>query len=42
MKAKAIREEIGDEQFLLLQQMKKVKGWFDIPQARLPFELTLN
>ncbi|RXK86428.1 signal peptide peptidase SppA [Filimonas effusa] len=42
VKAKAIREEIGEEQFMLFQQMKKVKGWFDIPQARLPFELRVN
>jgi protease-4 len=42
VKAKAIREEIGDEQYTLLKQMKRVKSWFDIPQARLPFELTVN
>ena len=42
VKAKVIREEVGEEQFTLFQQMKKVKGWFDIPQARLPFELSVN
>lgn len=42
LKAKMMTEEIGAEQYKLLQQMKKVKTWADVPQTRLPFEYTTN
>lgn len=42
LKARMMTEEIGVDQYKLLQQMKKVKTWADAPQARLPFQYTTN
>lgn len=42
LKARMMTEEIGVEQYKLLQQMKKIKTWADAPQARLPFQYTTN
>lgn len=42
LKAKMMTEEIGAEEYNLLQKMKKIKTWGDAPQARLPFEYTTN
>lgn len=38
VKARFVKEEIGTEQYNLMQHMKKVQSWFNIPQTRLPFE----
>lgn len=42
LKSRMMTEEIGLDQYKLLQQMKKVKTWADAPQARLPFQYTTN
>lgn len=42
VKAKMMKDELGEEHYQLLQQMKSIKTWFNVPQARLPFEYTLN
>ena len=42
LKAKAIKAEIGEEQYFYLQQLKKVKHMVTSPQARLPFDLKFN
>ena len=42
IKAKAIKEEIGAEQYNMLQQVKNVKAMVGIPQTRLPFALDIK
>lgn len=42
IKANAIKEEIGLEQYNMLQQIKNVKAMVGIPQTRLPFELDIK
>jgi len=39
VKVKMIKEEIGEEQYNMLEQLKKVRNMISIPQARLPFEM---
>ncbi|MEO6329028.1 MAG: signal peptide peptidase SppA [Ginsengibacter sp.] len=38
----AIKENIGEEQFRLMQQLKKLQQLMKAPQARLPFDLQTN
>ena len=42
VKVKAIKEEIGEEQYSILKQLKMVKKMIAIPQARLPFDITVQ
>jgi protease-4 len=42
VKKDLIKEEIGGDQFKLLQEIKKVKEMIGIPQARLPFTVEIN
>ncbi len=42
IKAKAITEEIGVEQYRLLKQIKNVKAMTGVPQTRLPFEIDIR
>ena len=39
---KLIKEEIGEEQVKVLNEMKKVKQMIGVPQTRLPFSITIN
>lgn len=39
IKIKAVKEEIGEEQYNILRQLKNVRNMISIPQTRLPFEL---
>jgi len=38
----AIKKNIGEEQFMLMQQVKKLQQLMKAPQARLPFDLQIN
>ncbi|WP_153798855.1 signal peptide peptidase SppA [Foetidibacter luteolus] len=42
VKEKIIKEEIGEPQYKIFKQIKKVQDMFGIPQARLPFDFDLN
>lgn len=42
MKLQAIKEEIGEEQYFLLKQLKNIKSMVGIPQTRLPFEFNIR
>lgn len=42
VKVKAIKEEIGVEQYSVLQKLKSLKAMMNIPQARLPFDLSIQ
>ena len=42
VKVKAMKEEMGDEQYNILQQLKNVRNMVAIPQARLPFEMNIR
>lgn len=42
IKTNAIKEEIGVEQYDLLQRLKTLRSMFYVPQARLPFSVTFN
>lgn len=41
-KAKAIREEIGEDQYKLLKEWKKVQEMVGVTQARLPYNIDLR
>ncbi|MBN9299918.1 MAG: signal peptide peptidase SppA [Filimonas sp.] len=38
IKTKAVKEEIGEDEYNMLQQMKQIKSWIGAPMTRLPFE----
>lgn len=42
VKVTSIKEEIGEEQYNILQQLKNIKSMVGMPQARLPFELSIR
>lgn len=42
VKAASIKEEIGAEQFKVLQQLQNLKSMIAVPQARLPFQLSIR
>lgn len=42
MKGKTIKEEIGEDQYSILQQLKNIRSMISIPQTRLPFELDIR
>lgn len=42
VKARMMKDEIGDREFGMLQQLKRIKSWVGIPQTRLPFELDIQ
>lgn len=42
MKVKTIKEEIGEDQYSILQQLKNIRSMIGIPQTRLPFELDIR
>lgn len=41
-KVKAIKEEIGEDQYKLLMEWKKVQGMVGVTQARLPYNIQLG
>jgi protease-4 len=42
VKEKSIKEEIGVEQYILLKQMKNYRAMMNVPQARMPFEMSFK
>jgi len=42
VKVKTVKEEIGEEQYRVLQQLKTLRDMISVPQARLPFELNIR
>lgn len=42
VKVKAIKEEIGDEQYTMLQQLRNLRNMISVPQTRLPFEINIR
>jgi hypothetical protein len=42
VKIKAIKEEIGEEQYSIFQQLKKIRNMVNVPQARLPFDVNVR
>jgi protease-4 len=42
VKTATIKEEIGEEQYLILQQLKNIRKMIAVPQARLPFEISIR
>ncbi|MCW3114638.1 MAG: sppA [Segetibacter sp.] len=42
VRVKAIKEEIGEEQYSILKQLRNLRNMISVPQARLPFELTIR
>lgn len=42
IKAKSIKEEIGEEQYMLLKKMKTYREMMNVPQARIPFEISFR
>jgi len=42
VKVATIKEEIGEEQYTILQQLKNLKNMIAVPQARLPFEFNIR
>jgi protease-4 len=41
-KVKTIKEEIGEEQYFVFKQIKSIRKMMAIPQARLPFEISIR
>jgi protease-4 len=39
VKVKTIKEEIGADQYAIMQQLKSVRNMVNVPQARLPFKI---
>jgi protease-4 len=42
VKTKTIKEEIGEEQYTIFKQLKSIRKMVAIPQARLPFEISIQ
>jgi protease-4 len=42
VRVNTIKEEIGDEQYSLLKQLKNLRKMIAIPQARLPFDINIQ
>ncbi|MGI8636676.1 MAG: signal peptide peptidase SppA, partial [Segetibacter sp.] len=42
VKVKTIKEEIGEEQYAIFQQLKSLRNMISVPQTRLPFELNVR
>lgn len=42
VKTKVIEEEIGSEQYSILQRLKNIKKMIAVPQARLPFDMDIE
>jgi protease-4 len=42
VKVKAVKEEIGEEQYNILQQLKNLRNMISVPQTRLPFQLDIK
>lgn len=42
VKVKTIKEEIGEEQYAIYKQLKSIRKMVAIPQARLPFEISIE
>lgn len=42
MKVATIKEEIGEEQYSILRQLKNLRNMIAVPQARLPFEFDIR
>jgi protease-4 len=37
-----IEKELGPDQLMIMQQVKKVKSMVGVPQAKLPFTVTVH
>ncbi len=37
-----IESELGPDQFMMMQQVKKVKAMVGVPQAKLPYTVTVH
>lgn len=42
VKLKAIKEEIGEEQYNILKRLKSIRNTVSVPQARLPFDFEVR
>lgn len=42
VKVKTIKEEIGKDQYAILQQLKNIRNMIAVPQTRLPFEINIR
>ena len=42
VKMKALKEQIGEEQFVIFQQLKNIRNMIAVPQARLPFDVNIR
>jgi protease-4 len=42
VKIKTVKEEIGVEQYTIMQQLKNIRNLIGIPQTRLPFEFNIR
>ena len=42
VKEKSIKEEIGVEQYFLLKQIKNFRAMVNVPQARMPYEISFK
>lgn len=42
VKERSIKEEIGIEQYILLKQIKNYQAMMNVPQARMPFEMSFR
>lgn len=42
VRVSTIKEEIGEDQYKMLQQLKNIRNMVAVPQARLPFELNIK
>jgi protease-4 len=42
VKSKVMKEEIGVEQYEMMQRLKNIRSMLSIPQARLPFDVEIR
>jgi protease-4 len=42
VKVKTIKEEIGEEQYTIFKQLKNIRNTIAVPQARLPFDFSIQ
>jgi protease-4 len=42
VKVKIVKEEIGEEQYSLLERLKNLRDMISVPQTRLPFEIDIR
>jgi protease-4 len=42
VKIKTVKEEIGEEQYAILQQLRNLRNMISVPQTRLPFQINVR